>query len=169
MSERPLDRPDRKEVGAELILPTAAVLFTLYYFTTIQEVPWTAQVSALLVGTVLIVLCLALAVRTFLGVRRGDQSLGFGPLIAPRAYVGKRLLLLGLTLGYVLVIEWLGFTLTTLVFLFAGMSLLSNGRRLGLIGVLSVALSLGGYLLFVVAFETRFPAGPLEAAFKAVF
>lgn len=169
MSEQPVDKPDRKEVGGELILPAAAVLFTIYYLTTIQDVPWTAQVSAVLVGSVLIALCIAFAVRTFLGVRRGEKSLGLGPLIAPRAFVGKRLLLLALTLGYIAVIEWLGFTLTTFVFLAAGMLLLGEGRRPGLIVILSAVLSIGGYLLFVVAFQTRFPVGPVDALFKAVF
>jgi hypothetical protein len=169
MSEQPLGQPARKEAGGELILPAAAVLFTIYYFTTILEVPWTAQVSAVLVGSVLIVLCVILAVRTFLGVRRGEQSLGLGTLIAPRAFIGKRLLLLGLTLGYIAVIAWLGFTLTTFVFLTAAMLVLGEGRRKGLILTLSAVLSIGGYLLFVVAFQTRYPEGPVEALFKAVF
>jgi hypothetical protein len=169
MSEQPQGRPARKEAGGELILPAAAVLFTIYYYTTIQEVPWTAQVSAVLVGSVLIFLCVILAIRTFLGVRRGEQSLGLGPLIAPRAFIGKRLLLLALTLGYVGLITWLGFTLTTFLFLTAGMLVLGEGRRKGLIVTLSAVLSIGGYLLFVVAFQTRYPEGPVEALFKAVF
>ena len=169
MSEQPSGKPARKEVGGELILPAAAVLFTIYYFTTIRDVPWIAQVSALLVGSVLIVLCIALAVRTFLGVARGEQSLGFGPLIAPRAYIGKRLILFALTLGYIIVIHWLGFTLTTFLFLAAGMLVLGNGRRWGLILILSAVLAIGGYLLFVVAFQTRFPVGVVDAFIKAVF
>jgi len=169
MSEPSPTKPARKEVGGELILPVAAVLFTIYYFTTIQEVPWTAQASAVLVGGILIVLCLALAVRTFLGVARGEQSLGFVPLIAPRAYIGKRLVLLALTLGYIAFIDWLGFTLTTFIFLGAGMLVLGNGRRPALILVLSAILAIGGYLLFVVAFQTRFPVGVVDAMLKTVF
>jgi hypothetical protein len=168
MAEQPSGKPAREEVGGELILPVAAVLFTIYYFTTIQEVPWTAQASALLVGSILIVLCLALAVRTFIGVRRGDVSLGFEPLITPRDFIGKRLILLALTLGYIVVIDWLGFTLTTFLFLAAGMLVLGNGRRWRLILILSTILAVGGYLLFVVAFQTRFPVGPVDALFKAV-
>jgi hypothetical protein len=30
-------------------------------------------------------------------------------------------------------------------------------------------LSLGGYVLFIVAFQTRFPAGPLEHLLGALF
>jgi len=169
MTEPPVGKPDLQPAGSELILPAAAVLFTIYYLSTIREVPWTAQVSAVLVGSILIFLCALLAVRTFIGVRRGELSLGLGRLIAPRAYIGKRLILLGLTIGYIVVIEWLGFTLTSFVFLAAGMSVLSEGRRLGLILILSTVLAVGGYLLFVVAFQTRFPVGLVDAALKAVF
>jgi len=168
MSEPSPTKPARKEVGGELILPVAAVLFTIYYFTTIREVPWTAQASAVLVGSILIVLCLALAVRTFLSVARGQQSLGFGPLIAPCAYIGKRLVLLALTLGYIAFIDWLGFTLTTFIFLAVGMLVLGDGRRPVLILVLSAILAIGGYLLFVVAFQTRFPVGVVDAMLKTV-
>ena len=166
MTDETPETGGRKAVGGELILPVAAVAFTIYYFTTIRDVPWTAQVSAVLVGSVLILLCAAFGVRTFLAVRRGEQSLGLGPLIAPRHFVRKRLVLMALTVGYALVIEWLGFTITTFLFLTAAMLLLGEGRRKGLVLALSITLSLGGYLLFVVAFQTRFPVGPFEALMK---
>ena len=169
MADEPLDNGDRKQVGGELILPFAAVLFSIYYFTTIREVPWTAQVSAVLVGSVLIVLCIAFAIRTLLGVYYGGQSLDLGTLIAPRAFLGKRLLLLALTIGYIAIIEWLGFTLTTFMFLALAMGVLGEWRRIGLILTISALLSITGYLLFIVAFEIRFPLGPFEAAMKAAF
>ena len=46
---------------------------------------------------------------------------------------------------------------------------LNEGRRKGLILGLAATLSLGGWLLFVVAFETRFPEGPFELAAKGLF
>ena len=33
----------------------------------------------------------------------------------------------------------------------------------------SAALSISGYLLFIVAFETRFPFSPFETALEALF
>ena len=83
-------------------------------------------------------------------------------MIEPRWFLPKRLGLFALTLGYVVVIRWGGFTLTTFVFLALAMLLLGDGRRKGLILALAAVLSIGGYLLFVVAFSTRFPEGPFE-------
>jgi hypothetical protein len=163
------EKPEKHSAGAELILPIAGLIFTIYYFTTIIDVPWTAQVSAFFVGTILIGLIIALIVRTTLSVRRGDSTWSVAPLIAPKSYVPKRLALLGLTLSYVFFIEWGGFTITTFLFLLFSMLLLSGGKNKGLILSLSLALSIGGYFLFIVAFNTRFPRGPVETMLHGVF
>lgn len=169
MAEEAPKKPAPKPVGGELVIPAAAVAFTLYYFSTITDVPFTAQASALFVGTVLILLCLALFVRIFLGVRRGDLSLRVGALIEPVSYVPKRLMLLGLAIGYIFVVDWLGFTLTAFLFLSLAMTILNDGRSKGFILALSGTLALAGWLLFIVAFETRFPAGPFELLMQRIF
>jgi hypothetical protein len=47
MSREPDRESDQKQpLGSDLIIPTAAVIFTLYYFYSIIDTPWTAQVSA---------------------------------------------------------------------------------------------------------------------------
>ncbi|NKB21727.1 MAG: hypothetical protein GKS01_14645 [Alphaproteobacteria bacterium] len=162
-------KPAKKAAGAELVLPVAGLIFTIYYFTTIIDVPWTAQVSAFFVGTILIGLIIALIIRTVIQVRRGEASLSLAPLIAPRDYVPKRLALLGLTLSYVFFIEWGGFTITTFLFLLCSMLLLSGGKKKGLILTISLILSVGGYFLFIVVFNTRFPKGPVETMLHGVF
>jgi hypothetical protein len=149
-------------VGGDLIIPIAAVAFTLYYFSSIINSPWEAQVNAFFVGSILIVLVVVQLIRSARMLITGEGDLGLGTLIGPSAIFRKRLLLLLLTIGYVVVIEWLGFTLTTFLFLTAAMFLLNDGRRPGFIVGLAAALALGGYLLFIVAFQTRFPMGPLE-------
>lgn len=172
MSDDPDQEPSEdgpKQVGGELIIPVAAILFTIYYFSTIINVPWTAQVSAFFVGSILIVLCAGFIIRTAVQRARGEISLSIGKLIAPVAYIPKRLALLALTVGYIIVIPWTGFTLTTFLFLAASMLVLSEGKKKRTILILSAILSLGGYLLFIVAFKTRFPVGPFESMMKGLF
>lgn len=159
--------PDKTALGGELVIPAAAVVFTLYYFSTIIESPWTAQVSAFFVGTILIALCLIFFVLVGLRLRRGEASLDFTPLIQPRVIAPKRALLFLLTVAYIFFIDWLGFTITTFLFLCLGMLLLAEGRNKRRIVVLAATLAIGGYLLFVVAFERRFPEGPFEMLYKA--
>ena len=51
----PLDPKDPpRQLGGELVIPVLAVVFTLYYFSSIWNSPWTAQVSAFMVGGILL-------------------------------------------------------------------------------------------------------------------
>lgn len=163
------ERSEPRPIGGELVIPIAALAFTIYYFYTIAGSPWTAKVSAYFVGIILIALIVLFLIRSMLQLRRGEVNFRLDSLIAPARFVNKRLGLLALTIGYIAIIRWLGFTTTTFVFLILAMLLLSDGRRKGRIIGLSAALSLGGYLLFVVAFQTRFPAGPFERLVGTMF
>lgn len=159
---------ERKPIGGELVIPVVAFIFTLYYFWTIVDVPWSAQVSAFFVGTILIGLICAFVFKCVGRIRSGEASLQIGPLFAPKSYVLKRLALLGLTLGFIFFVQYLGFTITVFLFLSGSMLLLSNGRKKVFIISLSAILSLAGWALFIWAFNTRFPAGPFENMMKGL-
>jgi len=165
------DAEGRKKppLGSDLIIPGAAILFTLYYFYSILHTPWTAQVSAFFNGSILLFLCVIFVAKVAVKVARGEASLGFTPLIEPVDVAPKRALLFLLTILYIACIDWAGFTITTFVFLALGMLLLSGRDRKNkvLVIALSAGLAIGGYLLFVVAFGRHFPEGPFEHAFKA--
>ena len=156
---------EKPPVGGELIIPVAGILFAIYYFTTIIDAPWTAQVNAFFIGTVLIVLSLLFIVLRLRKLLDGSAVLGFHRLIEPVSILPKRIVLLILTIGYVAVISWAGFTITSFVFLFLAISAL-GGRRYGLNLMNAAAFSIGGWLLFDVAFQAQLPAGPFEALMK---
>jgi Tripartite tricarboxylate transporter TctB family len=171
MSTEPdADGGKKPSLGSDLIIPIAAILFTLYYFYSIIGTPWTAQVSAFFNGTILLTLCLVFIAGVVVKVVRGDASLRFDTLIEPIDIAPKRALLFLLTFLYIACIDWAGFTITTFVFLALGMLLLSGRERKNKVFVITLAagLAIGGFLLFVVAFERHFPEGPFEHAFKAV-
>ncbi len=155
-------QPRKRALGEELVIPVTALVFTLYYFYTILESPWTAQASAFFIGTILIVLALVFIALTFRWVAKGDGDWSFHTLFEPHDYVRLGLGLLALTVGYIAVISFLGFTITTFLFLVLAMLLLNRGRRARLSLTLAAILSIGGYLLFIVAFDTNFPEGPFE-------
>ena len=157
---------EKKQIGAELVIPAAAVAFTLYYFSTIIDSPWTAQVSAFFIGFILIGLVAIFVVKSARAVMRGEADLGMGALVAPRPLVPQRIGLLALTLGFIYFVQWGGLTLTVFTFLSLAMLLLTGGRRRRLILWLALGLSLGGYLLFILTFDTRFPDGPFEYLLK---
>ena len=169
MNDQPESEPrTKRHAGGELVIPIAALVFTIYYFVTIIDVPWTAQVSALFVGSILIVLIGVFMVKTAKAVRAGEADLGMQTLIQPTAFIPKRLILLAATLGFILFVEHLGFTITAFLFLSSAMLVLGNGQKKGLIVTVSAVLSLAGWALFIWAFETRFPAGPFENLMKSI-
>lgn len=153
---------EKKQIGGELVIPVAALIFTLYYFSTIYDSPWTAQVSAFFIGAILLVLIAVFLVKSVIAWKTGEVGLGMDTLISPRSFIAKRLVLFALTLGFIVVVQFGGFTITAFVFLALAMLLLSDGRRWRLILFLSASLAIGGYLLFILAFDTRFPEGPFE-------
>ena len=160
--------PVKKSLGGDLVIPVAALAFTLYYFSTIIDSPWTAQVDAGLIGAILIALTLIFIFRTALALYAGKADLGLGMLFSRDDIATGRLGLMAVTILYILIIEWGGFTLTTFAFLISAMLILTRGRNKTLIVTLSAVMSLGGYAVFIYAFDTRFPRGPFEALMKMV-
>lgn len=159
---------ESKAIGGQLVIPVAGILFTLYYFSTIWNSPFEAQVAAFFVGTVLLVLSLIFIAKLLWQWKGGEISLEFDDLVGRRVMRLRRLILFGLTLGFMVFIEYLGFTITTFLFLASAMLLLSDGRHPGRAIGIAFGAALGGYLLFILAFETRFPAGPFESFMKSV-
>ena len=158
----------RRQLGGEMVIPGLAIAFTLYYFSTIWNSPWTAQVSAFLVGGILLFVCAIFLIRCGLWLARGEGSLGFANLIGMEDIRTGRIGLIAATVGFCVVIERLGFTLTTFLFLLISMTILAKGRRFGLILGLSALISLVGWAVFILAFDTRFPRGWFETTMKAV-
>lgn len=160
--------PRRRPVGADLIIPVAALAFTLYYFSTIVDSPWTAQVAAFFVGAILLALALLFIARTAVSVARGGAGLGMRGILEPLPFLPVRLGLIGMTVLYAVVIEWGGFTLTSFAFMSAATLLLNRGRSAALTVAVAAAVSVAGYLLFIVAFGIRFPRGPFESLVGAL-
>lgn len=154
--------PEKKHIGSDLVIPAAALAFTIYYLSTIVDLPWTAKVSTYFIGGVLVAVIVAFAVFNTLAVMRGEADLGFQRLTEPFSFMPRRAALFALTIGYIVFVDWAGFTITTFVFLSLAMLLLGRGQKWKFIVALSAVLAVGGYLLFIYAFEVRFPKGPFE-------
>ncbi len=167
MSDETSVSAKRRSVGGEMIIPVAGILFTLYYFTTIVNAPWTAQVNAFFLGTVLIALSLLLIGLRVRALVRGTVVFSFCELIEPVAILGKRATLLGIGIAYVLIVDWAGFTISTFLLLFAGMLAL-GARGIGRVGLIAAGLAVAGWALFILAFGTHLPYGPFENLMKGL-
>lgn len=164
------DDPNRapRHLGADLVIPVVAVVFTLYYFSTIWNSPWTAQVGAFSIGGVLLSVCTLFFLRVVGQLRRGEGRLTFTSLVNFEDIRTGRVALLVTTVGFCFFIDDLGFTLTTFLFLWLSMAILGKFKRLGLVTVTATLMALGGWAVFILAFDTRFPRGWFEETMKAV-
>ena len=164
MSEDPLEKP--RNILPDCVIPALALGFTGYYLTTITEVPWISQASAIVVSGLLSLAILAFIVRSLWRIRQGRESIRLrGSVHILVGYLptsAQRLGLLALTVSYVWLIEDLGFTLTTFVFIFLAILMLSSLANWKRALVISISCSAIGYIVFLYLFKTRFPAGPIE-------
>ncbi|NIA69204.1 tripartite tricarboxylate transporter TctB family protein [Pelagibius litoralis] len=158
----------KRQIGGELIIPALALGFTLYYISTVINSPWSAQLNAFLVGSVLILLVLVFFGLALREVLLGRATLGVSGLLAPYDILARRLGFMAISLGYLVVIHWLGFTLTTFVFLAASMLLLGGGRRPVLCVSAAAVMATVAFGVFVLLFEKRFPKGPIEQLVQAL-
>ena len=157
-----------RNVLPDLVIPLLALAFTGYYLTTITEVPWIAQASAVTVGCLLVLAIAAYFIRTACRIKRGSEIIAIpGPARALDVSL-RRIGLLALTIAYVALIETFGFTLTTVVFIFLGIVLLSSLANWKTAALVSVCCSVTGYVVFIYFFETRFPRGPVENALQGL-
>lgn len=159
---------EKRQIGGELIIPVLALIFTLYYISTVINSPWSAKVNAYMVGSVLIAVVLIFFGVALREVVQGRATLGASNLLKPYDILPKRLGFIALTLGYLVVIHWLGFTLTTFLFLAGSMLLLGGGKRPVLCvssAAFMAAIALG---IFVILFQKRFPRGPIEYLVQAL-
>jgi hypothetical protein len=157
-----------RQLGGELVIPVIAIAFTLYFFTTIWNSPWTAQVSAFAIGGFLILVCCIFIARCIVWLGKGEGNLGFSNLVTRADIHSGRIGLFLTTFGYCVLIDRLGFTLTTFLFLSLSMIILSRGENAKFITLVSALMSLGGWAVFIWAFDTRFPRGWFETTMKAV-
>ena len=154
---------------AELIIPLAAIVFTVYYIWSVSGGPWEAKFSAYFIGASLLI-----ASGIFLLNRLWRYVKHHAPQSQDQIALSKvnatRLALFAFTLGYILMINYdVGFTLSNFIFLTCSILLLSGLRQPLRAVSVAATLSICGYLLFIVAFDTRFPEGPIERALEGLF
>ena len=161
-----------RNILPDCIIPALALAFTIYYLTTITEVPWISQASAIVVSGLLILSIFAFIIRSIFRIRANRETLHFEgifqDLIGRFPTSARRIGLLLLAIAYVLFIESLGFTVTTFIFVFSAIVLLSTLANWKKALAISVSCSVIGYIVFIYFFKTRFPTGPIEAWLKGI-
>jgi len=167
---KPGDKPEggKVSIGAELIIPIGGLLFAIYYLSSIWNIRWEAQVNGFFHSAVLLTLVVLFLIKTFGRVARGEADLRLGDKLGSKALLRGRLGLVVITAVFVVALPWLGFTLATFLFLVANLAFL-GGRSPMQLAAVPLGLAAGGYVLFIVALNARFPHGVIEHLLAAIF
>jgi hypothetical protein len=164
------ETPTRKRpLGGELIIPVGGALFAIYYTYTVWELAWQANAVGLSIGAAMAVLLVILAIRFVGEYRRGEADFSLGEVAYPLETLARRLGILAAAIGFILVMPYLGFTLSMFLFLTVGVMVLSGLAHIKRGVLIALAVSLGGYLLFIVFVGARFPLGPVEHVLRSLF
>lgn len=158
----------KRSIGGDLVIPIMAAAYALYYIYTILDYPMEAQINGLFLGITLCGLVAVLLVRVAFQWLRGEVDFAWGRLMAPVSMIPARLAFMGLTIAYIVVIPWLGFTLTTFLFIL-GCLLVLGVRSPKLLVLMPLLSAAGGYIFFIAMLNTRFPKGPVEHLLAGVF
>lgn len=148
-------------VGADLIIPVAASVYAIYYVYSVWDFPPEAQRSGIFMASLLLCLSTLFFLRTVVRLKRGTARWDFVSVLGSVEGRSGRLAFFGLILGYLLIVSWGGFTLTTFLFLFTG-SYVAGLRPWRKAVLFAAGGALGGWLFFIVILQTRFPRGPFE-------
>ncbi len=158
----------RKPVGADLILPICAAAYAVYYAWSVRDFPMEAQLSGIILASMLLLLVALYLIRIARGLSTGRYSLGLGKFFGPSESMRGRAIFFALMLVALVLIPWLGFTLTTFAFL--SLSFLALGvRPVSRALIIACTGALAGWFFFIFLLSTRFPEGPFERAVQAVF
>jgi small-conductance mechanosensitive channel len=155
-------------IGADLIVPVLGAAFGAYYLWSIAALPLMAQFSGIFLVTCLTILIVLLLIRSVRALRDGRARFSFAALKESPATAVRRWGVFALAIGFMVSIEYLGFTLAILIFLLAAMTLLEvrPWRRLVLI---AFGAATAGYALFIAALNARLPRGPIEQLLAGLF
>lgn len=156
------DQPEKRALGADLIIPVAAAAFAVYYLSTIWGLPWEATAAGFGITAAMAILLVVLGVRFTLEWLSGTAAMRMGGLVYPLDSLGRRVGLLLLALGFIYMMRFLGFTISLFIFLVIAISFLSNLTQVKKGILIAACVSLGGYLLFIQFIGARFPHGPFE-------
>jgi hypothetical protein len=156
-----VEKERNASVGADLVIPALALAFAVYFFIDIAGLAWEAKANGVLIGSILVLLIVIQLARLGLQLARGEGRLGFEALLVPREALPARLGLVTVTIAFIVLVPWLGLTLT--LFLSMAAALRAMGlRKMKTNLILSFIVAASAYGLFIALLDTDMPHGPVE-------
>jgi hypothetical protein len=155
-------------LGADLIIPVLAAVFTIYFLVSSDDLVWEARANGTVIGVTLLALIAIQVFRDFALRAKGAGTFSLGEFGRMSEAHLQRLGILLILVVFVATIPWLGTTLG-LLFSMIGTMWVLGVRDLRMLLGISVGTSAAVYLAFIAFLKTQLPAGPIERLLQPVF
>jgi hypothetical protein len=154
-----------RALAADLVIPVAALAFTVYFFFSTRELGWEARANGLIIGTLLIILGIVQIARVAIDFVRKRGTFSFGALVQPPDIFRKRLAMLAITIVFVATLPWLGLGIGLFAALAASFAVMGV-RPYARVLKVSAAITVVCWIGFVVVLDVGLPQGPLERLYS---
>lgn len=151
----------RPALGADLIIPLLAAVFTIYFLVSTAHLTWEARANGVLIGTLLLTLVMIQIVRIGIRLASGNATLGLGEFASWTPTQKRRLALLATLIVFVVLVPWLGTTLSLILVMAASLWVMGVREPRTLI-VVPLLTAGAVYLVFIVLLQSRLPRGIVE-------
>jgi uncharacterized membrane protein YphA (DoxX/SURF4 family) len=159
----------RPGIIPELIIPVGAIAFSIYYLSTVWELPFQAKVVGIYVATAIGILSLVLFIRFGREVIKGQKSLGFHEFLSDPVSEGRRWTVLAMIIGFILLMPVLGFVVTIFSFVLCTVIIIGGLERWKAALITATSMTIVAFLVFIVFVKVRFPTTIIDETLKGIF
>ena len=157
---------NRPGIIPELIIPVGAILFGIYYLSTVWTLPFQAKVVGLYVTSGIALLCLILAVRFVRELRSGKKGWSFNGFFSDPVTEGRRWGVLLATILFIALMPLLGFALSLFLFVFSTVFLIGGRTRIKAAFWVATSITVIAFSVFILFVKVRFPLSIIDETIK---
>lgn len=158
----------RPGVIPELIIPVGAILFGLYYLSTVWSLPFQAKVVGLYVTAGIALLCLILAVRFARELKAGEKGWSLNGFFADAVTERRRWGVLAATILFIALMPVLGFALSLFLFVLSTVLLVGGLAKIKAALVVATSITVIAFAVFILFVKVRFPLSIIDDTLKSL-
>jgi hypothetical protein len=158
----------RPGILPELIIPVGAVVFTIYYLATVQELPFQAKVVGIYVGGAIVLLSLILFARFAMEIFKGKKALNFHGFFSDPVSEGRRWGVLAATCLFIGLMPVVGFVVSLFAYVLVTVILVGGMARLRTALILATSLTAVAFFIFIIFVKVRFPLTGVDTFLRSL-
>lgn len=152
----------------ELIIPVGAIVFAIYYLSTVWSLPMQAKVVGIYVSGAIGLLSIILCVRFVREIKSGDKALNWNGFFSNPVDEGRRWGLLIATVLFITLMPVTGFVVTLFSYVFVCVVLVGGRERLLAAIVIALSITVTAFAIFILFVKVRFPQSIVDQFLKAL-